>query len=74
MQLIALIIERAVIVRILEHIGEPSVTPRMATIRGAPRVEAMQQRHDLWTRRMHNPDPPVDVMPDSENHRQDLVW
>jgi len=64
MQLIALITERTVIVRILEHIGEPSRAPRMAPIRGPPGDGAMQERDDRWTRRSHHPDPPVDVMPD----------
>ena len=73
-QLIAFITGRSVIVRILEHIGEPSGAPRMATIRGPPSVDAMQQRDDLWTRRSLNPDPRVDVMPDCENQSQDLLW
>jgi len=36
----------------------------MVPIRGPLGVDAMQQRDDLWTRRSHHPDPPVDVMPD----------
>jgi len=40
-----------------------SRAPRMAPIRGSSGIEATQQRDDLWTRRSHHPDPPVDVMP-----------
>ena len=74
MQLIAFIAERVVIARILKHIGEPSRAPRMAPIRGPPDTDAMQQRDDLWTRRSHHPDAPVDAMPDYENQSQDLFW
>ena len=73
MRLIAFITERAVIVRILDYLGEPSSTPRMAPIRGTLGVDAMQQRDDLWTRRSQHPDPLVDVVPDHENQSQDLV-
>jgi len=73
-QLIAFITERAVNVRILEHLGEPSRAPRIAPIRGPPGDGAMQQRDDLWTRRSQHSDPPVDVMPDYENQNQDMVW
>ena len=73
MQLIAFITERAVIVRILDHLGQPSRAPRMALIRGSPHG-AMQPRDDPDTRRSCHPDPPVDVMPDYENQNQDLVW
>ena len=74
MQLIAFITERAVIVRILDHIGEPSLAPRMAPIRGPPGDGNMTRREDHWTARSRHPDPPVDVMPDYENQNQDLVW
>jgi hypothetical protein len=73
MQLIGFITARAVIVRILDHLGEPSRAPRMAPIRGPPHG-AMQQRDDLDTRRSRHLDPPVDLMPDYENQNQDLVW
>lgn len=73
MQLIAFITERAVIVRILDHLGEPSRAPRMAPIRGPPHG-SMPQRDDPDTRRSRQPDPPTDVMPDYENQNQDLVW
>ena len=36
MQRVAFITERRVIVRILDHLGEPSRAPRMAPIRGPP--------------------------------------
>ena len=36
MQLVACITERRVIVRILDHLGEPTRAPRMAPIRGPP--------------------------------------
>ena len=39
MQLIAFIVESAVIVRILDHLGEPSRALRMAPIRGPPRAD-----------------------------------
>ena len=74
MRLIAFITERAVIVRILDHLGEPSRAPRMAPIRGPPGASALQQRADHDARRSLNLDPPVDVMPDYENQNQDLVW
>ena len=74
MQLIAFITERAVIVRILDHLGEPSRAPRMAPIRGPPGDGTMSRQEDLWTGRSRHPDPPVDVMPDYENQNQDLVW
>ena len=74
MQLIAFITERAVIVRILDHLGEPSRAPRMAPIRGPPGDGNMTRQEDLWTGRSRHPDPPVDVMPDYENQNQDLVW
>ena len=74
MQLFAFITERAVIVRILDHLGEPSRAPRMAPIRGPPDDGAMTQRDDCCTHRSRQPDPPVDVMPDYENQNQGLVW
>ena len=74
MRLIAFITERRLIVRILDHLGEPSRAPRMAPIRGPPSIDAMQQRDDRGNRRSLNLDPPVDVMPDYENQNQDLVW
>ena len=64
MRLIAFITERSVIVRILEHLGDPIRAPRMAPIRGPPSIDALQQRDDRGTRRSLNPDPAVDVMPD----------
>lgn len=74
MQLIGFITERAVIVRILDHLGEPSRAPRMAPIRGPPGDGNMTRQKDLWTGRSRHPDPPVDVMPDYENQNQALVW
>ncbi len=73
-QLIAFITERAVIVRILDHLGEPSRAPRMAPIRGPPGDGNMTRREDPWTAASRQPNPPVDVMPDYENQNQDLVW
>lgn len=73
MQLIAFITERAVIVRILDHLGEPSRPPRMAPIRGPP-GGGMTRQEDLRIGRSRHPDPPVDVMPDYENQDQDQVW
>lgn len=74
MQIIAFITERAVIVRILDHLGEPSRAPLMAPIRGPPGDGNMTRQEDLWTGGLRHPDPPVDVMPDYENQNQDLVW
>ena len=74
MQLIGFITERAVIVRILDHLGEPGRAPRMAPIRGPPGYGATTRQQDLRTARSRHPDPPVDVMPDYENQNQDLVW
>jgi hypothetical protein len=72
MQLIAFITERAVIVRILDGLGEPSRAPRMAPIRGPPGDGNMTRQDELWTGRSRHPDAAVDAMPDYEN--QDLVW
>ena len=74
MLLIAFIALRPVIVRILDHIGEPSRAPRMAPIRGPPGMRAVQQRDDLSARGPLHLDPPVDVMPDYENQNQDVAW
>ena len=74
MQLIAFITERAEIVRILEHIGEPSRAPRMAPIRGPPGNGAMTPRDDISACGSRHLDPPVDVMPDDENQSQEMVW
>jgi hypothetical protein len=46
----------------------------MAPIRGAPGYGAMTQRDDRCNGRSRQPDPPVDVMPASENQNQDLIW
>ncbi len=64
MQWIAFITERAVIVRVLDHIGEPSRAPRITPIRGPLGRREVTQRDDLGTRRPRHHDPPVDVMPD----------
>ena len=74
MRRVAFITERPVIVRMLDHIGEPSRAPRMAPIRGPPGDVDMTERDDFCTRRSLNLDPPVDVMPDYENQSQDMVW
>ena len=74
MQLIALITERAVILRILDHIGAPGRAPRMAPIRGQPGDGNMTQRDDRSSRRSLDLDPPVDVMPAYENQKQEPVW
>jgi hypothetical protein len=66
------ITERAVIVRILDHLGEPGRAPRMAPIRGPPDDGNMTRQDDLWTGRSRHPDRPVDVMPDYEKQNQDL--
>jgi hypothetical protein len=72
MQLIAFIIESAVIVRILDHLGEPSRALRRAPIRGPPRAD------DYWGTIVDcdndSPDPARHVMPDYESQRQDLSW
>jgi hypothetical protein len=74
MQLIAFITGRAVVVRILGRLGDPSRAPRMAPIRGPPGDSNMTRHDDLSTGRSRHPDPPVDVMPDYENQKQALVW
>jgi hypothetical protein len=74
MQLIAFITARAVIVRILDHLGELERAPRMAPIRGPPGDGNMTRQEDLWTSRSRHPDQPGDVMPDYENQNQDLAW
>jgi hypothetical protein len=74
MVLFAFITERPVIVRVLEHIGEPGRAPRMAPIRGPPGNVEMQQQDGVASRRSVNLDPPVDVMPDYESQNQDVVW
>jgi hypothetical protein len=72
-QLIAFITERAVIVHILDHLGELERAPRMATIGGIHGDGNLTRQQDLWTGRSRYPDLPVDVMPDFENQNQDLV-
>lgn len=47
MEIIAFIIERTVIVRIFDHLGESSHAPRRAQMVGPPDVKTMQQRESL---------------------------
>ena len=72
MQLIAFIVEPAAIVRILDHLGEPSRALRRAPIRGPPDTD------DDWNAIVDcdndSPDPARQVMPDYESQRQDLSW
>ena len=74
MQLIAFIVESAVIVRLLDHLGEPSRALPMAPIRGPPRAD------DCWDwiadsdNEATTPNPASQVMPDYESQRQDLTW
>ena len=72
MQLITFIVESAVIVRILDHLGEPSRALGMAPIRGPPSTDdycgAMVDCDNEGT------DPARQVMPDYESQRQDLSW
>lgn len=74
MVLIAFVVARPVIVRILDHVGQPSTAPRRAPIRGPPGDNGMHEGNDIGARRSLNLDPSVDVMPDYENQSQDLVW
>lgn len=74
MQFIAFITERAVIARILDHIGAPSRAPRMGPIRGLPGDGNLTQRDGRSSRRSLNLEPPVDVMSDYENQNHELVW
>jgi len=73
MRLIASIVERAVIVRILDHLGEPSEPARAGPIRDPPEMaqawaEAGAEFDALAIELIS------DVMPDYENQRQDLGW
>lgn len=72
MRLIAFIVESAVIVGVLDHLGEPSRALHMAPIRGPPRAD------DYWGAIVDSdndtPDPASQVMPDYESQRQDLSW
>ena len=75
MQLTTFIVESAVIVRILDHLGEPSRALRRAPIRGPPRAD------DYWGDwnaivdcDNDSPDPARQVMPDYESQRQDMSW
>ena len=72
MQLITFIVESAVIVRILDHLGEPSRALGMAPIRGPPSTD------DYWEAMVdcdnEGTDPARQVMPDYESQRQDLSW
>ena len=72
MQLIAFIVEPAVIVCLLDHLGEPSRALRMAPIRGPPWAD------DCWDAIVDSdnkpPHPASQVMPDYESQRQDLSW
>lgn len=74
MQLIAFIIESAGIVRLLAHVGEPSLAPRRAPIRGPPWGGETWGDHDVNACRSLALDPPVDALPDDESQRQDLSW
>ena len=73
-RLIAFIVESAVIVRGLDHLGEPTRAPRRAPIRGPPwadeRWDAMDVSHGATT----YPNPAADVMPEDESQRHDLSW
>ena len=69
---IAFIVERAAIVRLLDHLGEPSRMPRRAPIRGPPCAGEWGDGNDIGDCTSLVLDPPVDVMPDYENQRQDV--
>lgn len=70
MRLVAFIIERATIVRILSHLGEATDPPRLAAIRDPPEAARaafapeFEQAFDV----------PADVMLDDEDQRQDVAW
>jgi hypothetical protein len=72
MRLIAFIIESAMIVRLLDHLGEPSRALRRAPIRGPPSAD------DYWGAIVDcandSPDSARHVMPDYESQRQDVSW
>jgi hypothetical protein len=75
MRLIAFIIESTVIVRLLDHLGEPSRALRRAPIRGPPSAD------DYWgdwgaivACDNDSPDSARHVMPDYESQRQDVSW
>ena len=71
MQLIAFIVESTVIVRLLDHLGEPSRALRRAPIRGPPRASDWGAIVDCDN---DSPDPARHVMPDYESQRQDVSW
>ncbi|HUG99572.1 MAG TPA: hypothetical protein VMQ83_10400 [Gammaproteobacteria bacterium] len=71
MRLIAFILERAVIVSILDHLGEPSEPPRAAPIRDPPEVAAWR-RMQMAESDVLVLDPAPQLMPDYENQRQDM--
>ena len=66
-------VRRSPIVRILDHLGEPSRAPRMAPIRSPPCAGEWWDGDDIGDCRSLAFDPPVDVMPDDENQRQDVI-
>lgn len=73
MRLIAFIVERAEIVRILDHLGEPTAPPRAGPIRDPP--EAAR----AWAEGTGDIDafalePNTQHIPDYENQRQDVDW
>ena len=74
MQLITFIVESAVIVRILDHLGEPSRALRMAPIRGPPRADDYWGDWGAVDCDNDSPDPARQVMPDDESQRQDMSW
>ena len=79
MRWVAFIVERAVIVRILEHLGEPTHAPRAAPIRDPPPSRWASRRGASTRAEAHPPEPAFDAlfldpMPDDENQRQDLGW
>jgi hypothetical protein len=71
MRLVAFIIERATIVRILSHLGEATGPPRLAAICDPPEAARAAFAPELELQAF---DAPADVLPDDEDQRQDDVW
>ncbi len=75
MRLIMFIVERAVIVRILQHLGESSEPPRAGPTATRRRPRKRGPRGLVTSMLLHsNPTPNTQHMPDYDNQRQDLDW
>ena len=71
MRLVAFILERPTIVRILSHLGEATDSPRRAAISDRPEAARAAFAPEYELQAFHVP---ADAMPDDEVQRQDVAW